>query len=120
MSGGIAAMTVADWIGAGLTAASLGASVTQGTVAYNQQKHAQEDIKDAQRRAELKQEEADKKAERERLEGLAQNQTATDYSNIWGVKGSNFADAAQKLSAGTGSFDTDDDESNPFYTRGLM
>lgn len=119
MAGGIAAMTVADWIMASAAVASAG---TAGYTAYKSHEDAvetREDMKEAQAKAERVQKEADIKAERERLEGLAQNQTATDYSNIWGVKGSNYADAAQKLSAGTGSFDTDD-EDNPFYTRGLM
>lgn len=120
MAEGLAAMTVADWITAGVGAASVGLSATQGVVSYNQQKHAQEDMKEAQEKAELKQEESDRNAERQRLEAIAANQEATDYSSIWGVKGANYADAAQKLSAGTGSFDTDDDESNPFYTKGLL
>ena len=111
---------MAEWAMAGAAIASLIGSTTQGVVSYNQQKHAKEDMEKAQEAANQKQAEADRNAEIERLEGIAKNQDATDYANIWGVKGSNFADAAQKLSAGTGSFDTDDDEDNPFYTRGLM
>lgn len=95
-------------------------SLYQGHESMEMQKEAQQEQKKAQLTAVKEQKEAENKAETERLEALAGNQQATDYSNVWGIKGSNFADAAQKLSAGTGSFDTDDDEENPFYTRGLI
>lgn len=120
MAEAVAAATVADWIAATAAVASAGAASYGAYSAHEDAVEARKDMKEGQAKAERLQKEEDMKAERERLEGLAQNQTATDYSNIWGVKGSNFADAAQKLSAGTGSFDTDDDEDNPFYTRGLM
>lgn len=91
--------------------------------AYTQKKVAEDTLHEqaeAQRQAEEKQRQADMDAERQRLEGIAENQTATDYGRIWGANSANYADAAQKLSAGTGSFNTGDDETNPFYQRGLL
>ena len=111
---------MADWVMAGAALASLATSATQGVVSYNAQKHAKEDQEKAMVEAEQKQKAADDAAEKQRLEALVANQTATDYGNVWGVDGNKFVDAAQKLSAGTGSFDTDDDETNPFYQRGLL
>lgn len=99
---------------------SLLLSAFQGQQTYEMQEKALHEQKKAKASAIKEQKEAENKAETQRLEALANNQTVTDYGSIWGVKGSNFADAAQKLSAGTGSFDTDEDETNPFYTRGLF
>lgn len=99
---------------------SAAAAGTQAAVSAHQQEKTREAQAAAQNEAEQKQKEADDKAEKKRLEGLAANQEATDYGNIWGTEGNKYADAAQKLSAGTGNFNTDDDENNPFYTRGLL
>lgn len=103
---------------AGTTLAASGTTTAvqahQAEAALSHQRHAEERAKEAQ-------EKSDANAEKQRLEALAANQTDTDYGNIWGVDNANkFSDAAQKLSAGTGSFDTDDDDENPFYTRGLL
>lgn len=111
---------MAESVMAATAVASLLAGTTQGVVSYNAEKHAKEDMANAQAAAEAKQQAADEKAERQRLEALAADQTATDYGNIWGADSARYVDAAQKLSAGTGSFDTDDDETNPFYQRGLL
>lgn len=99
-----------------ISAAAMG---TQTAVSAYKADEARAQQDKAQSEAKAAQEKADQDAERKRLEGVASNQTATDYGNIWGVKGSNYADAARKLSAGTGSF-SDDDETNPFYSRGLI
>lgn len=113
-------MTNYEW---GQLALGIINAITAGYSAYEtheDSKKARQIQRDAQAAAQAEQAEADRKAEMQRLEGLATNQTATDYSNIWGVNTAKYADAAQKLSAGTGSFNTDDDEENPFYTRGLI
>jgi hypothetical protein len=91
-----------------------------GIIQHNAAEHAAEDQKAAQEEATRKQKEADENAERQRLEALSASQSATDYGSVWGVDSAKYADAAQKLSAGTGSFKTDDDETNPFYARGLV
>ena len=104
-------------------AASAAASGYQAYSAHEDAKEAQAKQEQAQAEAKTAQEKADRDAERQRLEGIASNQTATTYGNIWGVDNAyanRYKDAAQKLSAGTGSFDTDDDDNNPFYTRGLL
>ena len=111
--------SAATWVAASAIASLVG-TTTQGIVSYNQQKHAQEDQGKAMESARIEQENADRSAEKKRLEALAANQTATDYGNVWGTDSAKYADAAQKLSAGTGSFNTDEDETNPFYTRGLL
>ena len=100
----------------------LGAMVSgiQAYDSHKMQKQASQEQKDAQLRAAQEQKAADIRAETQRLEALKTNQTATDYGDIWGADSNKFVDAAQKLSAGTGSFDTDDDETNPFYYRGLL
>jgi cobalamin biosynthesis protein CobT len=92
---------------------------TQTAIAHHEQKAAQEAQANAQAAAQEQQKKADQEAEQKRLEGIASNLTATDYGNIWGTESKKYADAAQKLSAGTGSF-SDDDETNPFYSRGLI
>jgi hypothetical protein len=91
-----------------------------GVVEYNASEDAREKQEEAQAKAEREQKAADDRAEKQRLEALAANQEATDYGNIWGADSAKYADAAQKLSAGTGSFNTDEDETNPFYQRGLL
>ena len=88
--------------------------------AHDLQKEAMSKQEEAQQKAEAAQKAADDRAEKQRLEALAANQEATDYGNIWGADSAKYADAAQKLSAGTGSFNTDEDETNPFYQRGLL
>lgn len=111
---------MADWVAAGAAVASLIASTTMGVVEYNAAEDARSKQEKAQADAEAAQKAADDKAEKQRLEALAANQEATDYGNVWGADSTKFTDAAQKLSAGTGSFNTDDDETNPFYYRGLL
>lgn len=111
---------MSEWVAAGAAVASLIAGVTTGAIDYTAQKHTMAEQKAAQEKAERTQKEADDRAEKQRLEALAANQQATDYGNIWGADSAKFTDAAQKLSAGTGSFDTEDDETNPFYYRGLL
>lgn len=109
-----------DWIGAAAMLASAGVSTYSAIESNKIQEEAYDKQKDAQNQAAEEQRKADESAERERLEALAANQTATDYGNIWGADSARYVDTAQKLSAGTGSFDTDDDETNPFYYRGLL
>lgn len=99
---------------------SAGTAGAQMSATHDAQKGAEWTQKQAQAEAEKKQKEADRTAEEKRLQALAANQTATDYGNVWGVDSNKYADAAQKLSAGTGSFNTDDEDENPFYTRGLL
>lgn len=111
---------MADWVGAAAMLLSAGVSGYSAYRSQELQEDAMDKQEDAQRKAEEKQKEADDKAERQRLEALAANQTATDYANVWKVDSAKYADAAQKMSAGTGSFDTDDEETNPFYYRGLL
>lgn len=111
---------MADWVGAIAMLASAGVSAYGASESARLQEESMDKQEQAQKDAEEKQKAADEKAERQRLEALAANQTATDYANIWKVDSAKYADAAQKMSAGTGSFDTDDDETNPFYYRGLL
>lgn len=111
---------MADWVAAGAAVASLIAGTTMSVVEYNASEDAREKQEEAQAKAEREQKAADDKAEKQRLEALAANQEATNYGNIWGADSAKYADAAQKLSAGTGSFNTDEDETNPFYQRGLL
>lgn len=104
---------------AAIQAATTGA---QTWVSNEQAAKARSEQSAAQREAKAVQEKADADAERQRLEGIAANQTATSYSNIWGTDSAyanRYKDAAQKLSAGTGSF-SDDDDTNPFYSKGLI
>ena len=56
------------------------------------------------------------------LEALAKNQQGENQFDF-GVDSAlakRYADAAQKWGAGTGSMTTEDDDENPFYTRGLL
>ena len=99
------------------TAIASGASTAATVDAEHTAAHAQ---RVAQGKAEEEQRKADVAAETQRLEGLKTAATKTDYGDIWGTSTNKYADAAQKLSAGTGSFNTDDDETNPFYTKGLL
>lgn len=99
---------------------SAGATAYTGMKQIDAQEDALEKQKKAQTKAEAEQQAADESAERKRLEGIATNQSVTDYGNIWGAQANAYKDAAQKLSAGTGSFNTDDEETNPFYQRGLL
>lgn len=99
---------------------SAAASGTQTAVSAHESKKARAAQEEAQARAEEKQRIADENAEKKRLEALVSNQTATGYGSIWGTDSAKYADAAQKLSAGTGSFGSDEDETNPFYTKGLL
>lgn len=100
-----------------ITAAATG---TSAAISAHEQGKTRDAQAAAQAEAEQKQKEADERAEKQRLEGLKSNTESTDYANVWGTEGNKYADAAQKLSAGTGSFDTNDDEANPFYQRGLL
>ena len=110
----------ASWVLASAAIASAGISGVSAYEGHKMQKEAMAQQEEAQRRAEEKQEQANRSAEEQRLQALAGNMTATDYGNVWGVDGNKYADVAQKLSAGTGDFNTEDDEDNPFYTRGLL
>lgn len=109
------ALIVSSLISAAATSAAAVSAHQDATAAEWEQKQAQ-------KRAEAEQKAADEKAEMQRLEGLKSNAEVTDYGNIWGVDTNTkkYADAAQKLSAGTGSFNTDNEDENPFYTRGLL
>lgn len=102
-----------------ITAAATGAAAVQ---AHQDATAAEWEQKQSQEKAERAQKEANERAEKQRLEGLKSNAEATDYGNIWGVDTNTkkYADAAQKLSAGTGSLNTNDEDENPFYTRGLL
>ena len=109
--------------GLALLISSAVTAAASGTAAYVQHEDAKEaewDQKQAQKKAEAEQKAADERAEKQRLEGLQKQSTATTYGDVWGTDSKKYADAAQKLSAGTGSFNTDDEENNPFYTRGLL
>ena len=113
-------VSIAAIVAMAASATASGYSAYQGHV---DAKEAQARQDQAQAEAKIEQQKADREAEQQRLEGIASNQTATTYGNIWGVDNAyanRYKDAAQKLSAGTGSFDTDDDDNNPFYTRGLL
>lgn len=116
----MADMGAAEYIALASLITSTGISTASAIDAHELQKEAQAKQEEAQNKAEEAQRVADEKAERQRLEALAANQTATDYGNVWGADSAKYSDAAQKLSAGTGSFNTDDDETNPFYQRGLL
>ena len=98
---------------------SAAAAGTQTAVSAHEAGKSRAAQAEAQAKAEQQQKKADQEAEQKRLEGIAANQTATNYGSIWGTESKKYADAAQKLSAGTGSF-SDDDETNPFYSRGLI
>ena len=111
---------MAEWVAAGAMLLSAGVSAYEGEKGYELQKDAQKKQEEAQEKAAQAQKDADDIAERQRLEALVSNQTATDYGNVWGVENAKYADVAQKLSAGTGDFNTEDEETNPFYTRGLL
>ena len=100
-----------------ITAAATGASTA---VQYDAQQEAAHEQKKAQEAAAEEQRIAAQEAETQRLEGLKTASTKTDYANVWGSDTAKYADAAQKLSAGTGNFNTEDEETNPFYTRGLV
>lgn len=100
-----------------VTAAATGASAAASSYSQRKASAAQ---KAAQEEATAKQEAADRSAEEKRLEGLKTAATKTDYGNIWGTESKRYVDAAQKLSAGTGSFGYDDEDQNPFYTKGLL
>ena len=104
-----------------LGATLLSSILNAGTQIYYSEK-SMDKQKDAQKAAEAKQREADEKAETARLRALAKNQedqTGFDFGVDSGLA-KRYADAAQKWSAGTGSMTTEDDNENPFYTRGLI
>lgn len=111
---------MAEWVAAGAMLVSAAIAGASAVDAHEQAKEAQHEQEKAMQQAEQQQKESDEKAEKERLEGLKTNAEKTDYGNVWGADSAKYADAAQKLSAGTGSFDTDDDDTNPFYQRGLL
>lgn len=101
--------------------ASLLTSLFQaGTSIYYQEK-ALDTQERAQKKAEAKQAEADYNAEQKRLAALAKNQQAQGFDfGVDSALAKRYADAAQKWSAGTGSLSEDEDNENPFYTRGLL
>lgn len=113
---------MASGIMAATALSSLGYSVYSGERAHEEQKDAAKEQKKALEQAEAKQKEADLDAEQKRLEALAANQGATDFSNIWGIDSElskQFAgiDTTKKKDGMEMSFDEED---NPFYTRGLF
>lgn len=96
------------------------ATGTQTAVSAYEAEESRKAQSQAQEAARQQQEKADRDAEKQRLEGIAANQAATNYGSVWGgSEAKRYADAAQKLSAGTGAF-SDDDKTNPFYSRGLI
>lgn len=112
---GIAEALIAS---AAISAASAG--VNTGVQSHQAHKSRWEQ-EQGQRRAEQAQIAADRKAETERLEALAKQQKSTsDFSfGIDSTLAARYADAAQKWGAGTGST-KQEEEDNPFYTRGLV
>lgn len=104
-----------------LGATLLSSILNAGTQIYYSEK-SMDKQEDAQKAAEAKQKEADENAETARLRALAKNQqdqTGFDFG-VDSTLAKRYADAAQKWGAGTGSMTTDDDNENPFYTRGLI
>lgn len=115
----MASSIIAASIMAGATLASTATSVTSSAIESHKARKTQ---REAQEKALEAQQEADNKAETARLEALAkdqQGQAGFDFG-IDSALAKRYADAAQKWSAGTGSMTTDDDNENPFYTRGLI
>lgn len=105
-------------IGSAISAASAGA--TSAVEGYHSHK-AEWEQELGQRKAEQAQVAADRKAETERLKALAKQQKSTggfDFG-IDSTLAARYADAAQKWGAGTGST-KQEEEDNPFYTRGLV
>lgn len=99
-----------------------GASIYNGYQQTELAKDSLERQEEAQKAAEEKQKQADYDAEKKRLEALAKNQEGQQGFDF-GVDSAlakRYADAAQKWGAGTGSMNEDDDQDNPFYTKGLL
>lgn len=102
-------------ISSAITAAASG---TSAAVSAHQSEKAEHAQKKAQAKAEAAQIASDKKAEEERLKALAKQQESEAFG-IDSTLAARYADAAQKWGAGTGSTKQDEEE-NPFYTRGLV
>ena len=98
-----------------------GASIYTGVKETDLARESMEKQEKAQQKAEAKQAEADTKAEQARLEALAKNQETQGFDfGVDSALAKRYADAAQKWGAGTGSLSEDEDNENPFYTRGLL
>lgn len=103
---------------AGSTLLTTGASVTNSAIQSHKAQTAQEN---AQAEANRKQQEADTKAEQERLAALAKNQQAQGFDfGVDSALAKRYRDAAQKWGAGTGEMSQKEEEENPFYSRGLF
>jgi len=99
-----------------------GTAIYEGVETTRLSKEASRKQEKAQAEAERKQKEADDKAEKARLEALAKNQQDENKFNF-GVDSAlakRYADAAQKWGAGTGEMSEEEEEENPFYSRGLF
>lgn len=104
-----------------IAATALATSMASAGYQMHQSDKALDKQEKAQAAAEAKQTEADRKAEAERLEALAKNQEAQGFDfGVDSALAKRYADAAQKWGAGTGSLSEDEDNENPFYTRGLL
>ena len=104
-----------------MSAATLTASGVSASVSHDASKSAEWQQKQAQNKAEATQKAADEKAEQERLAALAKNQQTQGFDfGVDSALAKRYADAAQKWGAGTGSMTEDEDNNNPFYTRGLI
>lgn len=107
-----------------ITAAVAGATAaTTSAISARKQREAQADARAAQDRANAKAEAEQKKAtnqaEYERLSALSNAQDSTKYANAWGVDdalSSKYAENAKDVSKEI----SDQEENNPFYTRGLL
>lgn len=99
----------------------VGTSIVKSGIDLHEARQAEHEQKKGQREALAKQEEADRKAETERLQALAKNQES-EAGFDFGVDSAlakRYADAAQKWGAGTGSMNQEE-EDNPFYMKGLV
>lgn len=112
-------MAVGTAIIAGL---GLGLSAYQGQQSYKMQKESQAKQDQAIKDAEAKQDEADLSAETKRLEALAAN-TSGDSTRInkfdFGID-SQSATTMPAIDAVASTTSDEEDEFNPFYTRGLV
>lgn len=109
------------WIMAAASAASVAESAYSGHKAYEAQKDAQRKQEQALEEAKAEQERADFEAERNRLESLAQAQTATSASGV------DFGDVditSKYLDENTKrqrkAQQLIDEDENPFYEQGLF
>lgn len=108
----------------GITSALASATTATTTaIAAHKQDKAQSKALDEQRKAQAKAEaeatKANESAEKQRLEALAGSQTGTQYANAWGVDESLAAKYANNAADVSKAID-EEEENNPFYTRGLL